>query len=269
MRSDQICKIFSGFVPQTAVCGAFLPAAEMDPIFSGHESRAIRASNSVAGLKFLKTGVIACMKRKKRRIRKPAAWLLVVPAHRGPVLPDGMGRPAHLIPVGKAVGIKLFCRWRAGGVYLQRRSVPGPRLRHQEGDLIVAATAKGSRPPELQACCRPPAERLQPWGLRRVSAALPSPLCRCRRRMAPSVWAPGLGTLWRAGTPDLLWPDTGGFGALGHGITDMDTAQLMSLGSGSIMETTVKAVKKGEKGDPAAQGRFYCAAGCWHGDSEQ
>ena len=30
----------------------------------------------------------------------------------------------------------------------------------------------------------------------------------------------------------------------------MDTAQLMSLSSGSIMETTVKAVKKGLKGEP-------------------
>ena len=37
-------------------------------------------------------------------------------------------------------------------------------------------------------------------------------------------------------------------GALGHGITDVDTAQLMPLASGSIMETTVKAVKKGRKG---------------------
>ena len=45
-------------------------------------------------------------------------------------------------------------------------------------------------------------------------------------------------------------PATGQYGALGHGITDVDTAQLMPLGSGAIMETTVKAVKKGAKGDP-------------------
>ena len=45
-------------------------------------------------------------------------------------------------------------------------------------------------------------------------------------------------------------PATGSYGALGHGITDVDTAQLMPLASGSIMETTVKAVKKGAKGDP-------------------
>ena len=52
------------------------------------------------------------------------------------------------------------------------------------------------------------------------------------------------------GTMTYYDPESGSFGALGHGITDVDTAQLMSLGSGSIMETTVKAVKKGEKGEP-------------------
>ena len=52
------------------------------------------------------------------------------------------------------------------------------------------------------------------------------------------------------GTMTYYDPESGSFGALGHGITDVDTAQLMSLGSGSIMETAVKAVKKGERGDP-------------------
>ena len=44
--------------------------------------------------------------------------------------------------------------------------------------------------------------------------------------------------------------ETGSYGALGHGITDVDTAELMPLASGSIMETMVKAVKKGQRGDP-------------------
>ena len=52
------------------------------------------------------------------------------------------------------------------------------------------------------------------------------------------------------GTLTYYDPSTGQYGALGHGITDVDTAQLMPLSSGSIMETTVKAVKKGVKGDP-------------------
>ncbi len=53
-----------------------------------------------------------------------------------------------------------------------------------------------------------------------------------------------------AGVSTLTYydPATGSYGALGHGITDVDTAELMPLASGSIMETMVKAVKKGQQG---------------------
>ena len=50
------------------------------------------------------------------------------------------------------------------------------------------------------------------------------------------------------GTVTYYDPDTGAFGALGHGIADVDTAQLMPFSSGSILPSTVKAVKKGEAG---------------------
>jgi len=52
------------------------------------------------------------------------------------------------------------------------------------------------------------------------------------------------------GTLTYYDPLTGTYGALGHGITDTDTQLLMTLSGGSIMETSVKAVKKGCKGDP-------------------
>ena len=44
-------------------------------------------------------------------------------------------------------------------------------------------------------------------------------------------------------------PESGAFGALGHGITDADTALLMPFASGSILPSTVKAVKKGAIGE--------------------
>ena len=45
-------------------------------------------------------------------------------------------------------------------------------------------------------------------------------------------------------------PASGTYGALGHGITDVDTALLMPLYAGSITEATGKAVKRGERGSP-------------------
>ncbi len=40
------------------------------------------------------------------------------------------------------------------------------------------------------------------------------------------------------------------FGALGHGINDMDTGELLKLGSGLLYHTEIVAVKRGEKGSP-------------------
>ena len=52
------------------------------------------------------------------------------------------------------------------------------------------------------------------------------------------------------GTMTFYDPGTDRFGALGHGINDVDTARLMTLASGSIMPANVVDVKKGAKGKP-------------------
>ena len=52
------------------------------------------------------------------------------------------------------------------------------------------------------------------------------------------------------GTMTYYDPGTGVFGALGHGINDVDTALLMPLQSGNIMYSEVTDVKKGESGAP-------------------
>ena len=49
------------------------------------------------------------------------------------------------------------------------------------------------------------------------------------------------------GTMTFYDPQSGTFGALGHGVTDVDTGQLLPLDHGSIMDASVKAVKKGER----------------------
>jgi len=52
------------------------------------------------------------------------------------------------------------------------------------------------------------------------------------------------------GTLTFYNPRTGAFGALGHGIMDVDTNRLMSVKSGVIMPSTVTSVKKGTRGVP-------------------
>lgn len=44
--------------------------------------------------------------------------------------------------------------------------------------------------------------------------------------------------------------ETGEFGALGHGINDVDTGVLMEVGTGSIYEAGIYKIEKGKKGNP-------------------
>ena len=52
------------------------------------------------------------------------------------------------------------------------------------------------------------------------------------------------------GTVTFYDPKSEVFGALGHGVNDVDTAQLMSMQSGSVMHSSVTDVKKGQSGAP-------------------
>ena len=125
-----------------------------------------------------------------------------------------------VIPLGKAVGIKLF----ADGALVVGLSEDGPCPARdcglKEGDLILTmGDAKITSTEQVR-------QVLQDNGCEPLALTI------------------------RRGSRDLRVTATGSYGALGHGITDVDTAQLMPLASGSIMETTVKAVKKGARGDP-------------------
>lgn len=61
------------------------------------------------------------------------------------------------------------------------------------------------------------------------------------------VWirenAQGVGTL-------TYLQNDGSFGALGHGINDIDTSTLMDVESGSLYETEIVGIRKGENGSP-------------------
>lgn len=52
------------------------------------------------------------------------------------------------------------------------------------------------------------------------------------------------------GTLTFYDPESGSFGALGHGITDIDTGLLMPVSSGEVLESNIISVKKGEQGTP-------------------
>ncbi|MBQ4537492.1 MAG: SpoIVB peptidase [Lachnospiraceae bacterium] len=61
------------------------------------------------------------------------------------------------------------------------------------------------------------------------------------------VWvrdnAQGVGTM-------TYMDNRGNFGALGHGINDLDTSTLMDIDDGTIYETEIISIQRGEEGDP-------------------
>lgn len=52
------------------------------------------------------------------------------------------------------------------------------------------------------------------------------------------------------GTLTFYDPQSKGFGALGHGITDIDTGTIMPVDKGEIIESNILTIKKGTKGNP-------------------
>ena len=57
------------------------------------------------------------------------------------------------------------------------------------------------------------------------------------------------------GTVTFYEPTTKTFGALGHGITDIDTEQLINISSGEFVTTRILNITKGEKGTPRKSAR--------------
>lgn len=52
------------------------------------------------------------------------------------------------------------------------------------------------------------------------------------------------------GTVTFYEPSTGKFAALGHGLVDIDTEQLIQISSGEFVTTNILSIDKGEKGKP-------------------
>lgn len=160
-----------------------------------------------------------------------------------------------LIPVGHTIGIKLFSR---GVVVVGLSEVqtggevktPGVDCGLRIGDVIETAGGVAVESTEQFA------DLLQTGGP--VSLVLQRDGKQVTATACPVLASDGLYHLgaWirdsmaGIGTVTFYDPDTGTFGALGHGITDSDTGMLMPMGNGAVMDAQVKAVKKGSAGEP-------------------
>nr|WP_325211190.1 SpoIVB peptidase [uncultured Oscillibacter sp.] len=186
----------------------------------------------------------------KRALGAGAALALAVLLCAGAGVPAvKAAEPRMLVPVGHTVGIKLFSR----GVVVVKLTDGGTPAREcglRTGDVIVqcggdAVTSTEQFQSLLQRSGGSSADlQVDRAGDRVTLSVEPS-------RNDQGVYCIGA---WvrdsMAGIGTMTWydPATGVFGALGHGVTDTDTALLMPFSNGSILPSTVKAVKRGEAG---------------------
>lgn len=162
-----------------------------------------------------------------------------------------------LVPLGRAVGIKLF----SDGVMVvglselhagEEKVSPGKRSGLKTGDVITHVNGREvDTVEEVQEILRQEGE--QPLTLRASRKGKVVQLSAQAVETAQGCYQLGVwlrDSMAGIGTMTFWDPADGTFAALGHGINDVDTAQLMPLESGSIMYASVKDVKKGENGQP-------------------
>ena len=179
------------------------------------------------------------------------ALAVYAPGVRAETARSGTEETRYLVPVGHTIGVKLF----ADGVLvvgLSDGNTPAKESGLREGDIVLSFNGTDVNSTEhFQRLLAENGEARATMGVKRGASTLTLPV-------TPETGEDGrvrLGAWIRdsmagIGTMTFFDPGTGVFGALGHGVTDVDTGALMPLHSGSIMDATVKAVKRGAASSP-------------------
>ena len=180
-------------------------------------------------------------------------WALWTPA--GAVTGGG---ETMVVPLGRAVGIKLF----SDGVIVVGMSDvetgngtanPARDCGLQEGDIITHINSEEVDTIEevrevLQDLEGEPMSIRALRGEKQVQMTAQAVQCAADGSYKLGAWIRD--SMAGIGTMTFYEPATGRFGALGHGVSDTDTALLMPLEEGSILYAEVADVQKGESGAP-------------------
>jgi len=175
--------------------------------------------------------------------------------------PDLRGK--DLIPMGRTTGIKLYSDG-ALVVGFSEDNSPAKKAGLQEGDIIVAVNEQKVRcNDDLQQAlkgqggCRVAVTVSRAGSLRRYElVALPGSSSGSARIGA---WVRD--SMAGIGTITFVDPESGAFGALGHGICDLDTGELMPFDTGGTMHSTVSSVTRGKAGEPGTLNGSYDLSG--------
>ena len=163
-----------------------------------------------------------------------------------------------VIPLGRAVGIKLF----AQGVLVvglsdisteQGLASPARACGLQKGDVITHINdTQVNSIEEVQTILQDlEGQEMELTVVRdETSQEVTTRAAQCSADGAYKLGAWIRDSMAGIGTLTFVDPETGLFGTLGHGINDVDTSVLMTLQSGAITPASVAGVVKGMNGRP-------------------
>ena len=164
----------------------------------------------------------------------------------------------YVVPMGNTVGLKLY----TNGVLVvgmseiqtqdKKQSKPYKDTGIEEGDMIVSVdknevTCTAGLIEEIN---QSDGEEVEIQYVRNgeVYTTNIKPIKTTDNEYKLGLWvrdtAAGVGTI------SLYEPSTGMFAALGHGISDIDTDELIDIATGNLVTTNIVSVVKGEKGKP-------------------
>ena len=167
--------------------------------------------------------------------------------------------PKQVIVGGQTVGVKLMTK----GVLVigfssmksddGARTMPAKDAGLKEGDVIVSANGNEVTGTEqFMSLIEQSGGNEMELGILRKEKALQ---LKIRPTFSQKDGRYRLGAYIRdssagIGTLTFISPDNKSFAALGHGITDVDTGEILKVSQGSITNAAVIGIVKGEKGSP-------------------
>lgn len=158
----------------------------------------------------------------------------------------------HVIPVGEVVGIKMYTK---GVLVVGMAEIEGEKpyssTEIKEGDIITNVDDKEiENTSDLIECInKSKGKTLE------ITYINNGEIKECNIKPVKSEGAYKIG-LWvrdsaaGIGTVTLYEPESNSFVALGHGITDIDTHELINISSGELVTTKILSIIKGESGTP-------------------
>lgn len=158
-----------------------------------------------------------------------------------------------VIPIGKAIGMKLYTK---GVLVVGMSEIEGQKPYEnsgiETGDKIIEINdTKINTTDELIECVnnsKGKSVEIKYISNNQEEIASIEPVKTSNNEYKLGLWvrdaAAGVGTL------TFYEPSTGEFGALGHGINDVDTYDLIDIASGELVSTDIIDIVKGEDGSP-------------------